>query len=105
MKTILFSIALLLSISNASAAPAGKPVKGTNEAAVQVVTEWLQVYFKAPNEPVIRTAILKSSGKALTIQATLRNNVCTLQLQKNLNANELGWVIAQNICAQALQKD
>jgi hypothetical protein len=103
MMKIVPALVLLLGSHLASAATAPNPLKGSPAAASQAVTEFLQGRYKAPNEPVTAMATLAASAKSLTVQAHFRDMVCTLTVDKNADASNLGWVVQQHQCGGTLR--
>ena len=102
MKRVSIIPTLFLCIATAFAGNI-KPEKGSRDAAVQLVGDWLQAYYKAPTEPVTRVAILKATDVRMIIQANLRHQVCTLTVKKkDVNANALGWLVEQHNCTEEL---
>jgi hypothetical protein len=97
MRKLILPLWLLLVMPIANA-ETQKSIKGTRDAALEMISEFLQAQYKAPKEQIRQVSILNEAENSLTVQAKFQKNACTLTLLKKASANTFGWVVQQHRC-------
>ena len=94
LKNILLVIA---AVAFQSSVVLAQPVSGSQEAAVQVGVEFVQLLFgTAPDQ--VKVGSTSFNANAASVQLRSAVNECDLELIKNASANKYGWIVQLHIC-------